>query len=79
MMSGLLTDTDVLNAWILFLRLWKLMTRFVTVLFGGFRSCGVVASGLLEAGAGFLFGVEVLCGLKGGEWGGCGRSVQGTA
>ena len=55
------------------------MTRFVTVLFGGFRSCGVVASGLLEAGAGFLFGVEVLCGLKGGEWGGCGRSVQGTA
>ena len=60
MMSGLLTDTDVLNVWILFLRLWKLITRFVTVLLSGFRPCGEVASGLLGAGAGFLFGVDVL-------------------
>ena len=60
MMSGLLTDTDVLNVWILFLRLWKLMTRFVTVLLKEFRPCGEVASGLLGAGAGFLLGVDVL-------------------
>ena len=33
MMSVFVPDRDVLNVWILFFRLWKFMTKFVTRLF----------------------------------------------
>lgn len=57
MMSGRVADTDVLNVWILFLRLWKLITRFVTVLIK-FWPCGGVPFELLGEGRVGFFGVE---------------------